>query len=179
MMVPIPVEMHDGVLELQPERQGPGFRLFRLLPRTTFDWTNVVSGGRLTYNLCAYVPLQDVPECLVVVRIHAADMAAGQQAQLVLQLVGWSADEPEQVFVSPTPLATVAIDSTAVPGTSVTARLRSDIGQYLRAVLHLDQASTPQVASVTLSVDLLARPVILLADEGDEWDEEDCGCDRA
>lgn len=157
-------------LELAACREGPGFRVFELLRRTNFSWSNVSGGGRLTYDLSAYVPVVGTPEAVLAVRVHAKLMGTGPRATLVLQLVGLSHDDPERIFVWSHALARVVIDRWTQEGICITARLRADMGTHVRALLHLDQATSPVSASVTLSAELLARTAA---------ESEACSCNPA
>lgn len=157
-------------LELEPCREGPGFRVFQIFPRTTFAWGNVVGGGLLSYDLSPYIPLTDTPEAIVVVRVHEIAMTVGQLARLELQLVSLSRDDPETIFVSGLHLVHIVVDASTQSGICLTGRLRADLGTHLRSVLHLRQATNPASASVTLSAELLARTTA---------DTEACSCSPA
>lgn len=156
-------------LQLKPVREGPGFRVLQLVSRTTFTWTNVFAGRRLTYDLCPYVPLQEAAEGLLIVRIHANGMAVGQRAELALQAVSLSPEEPETAFVASLTLASIVLTSSSGEDKCVTSRLRSDLGGHLRAILHLDQSASPTAAALTLSADLITRTAI---------EDEECTCAR-
>ncbi|MBX7077868.1 MAG: hypothetical protein K1X88_01695 [Nannocystaceae bacterium] len=141
-----------------PARQGEHWAVFELLPKTTFSFAALLPGGRLSYELGLPVPLVRWPECMLVVRMHGGTLAGtGARATLVCELATRCQDEPATAFVWPLPLASAVVDANTAAGSALMTRLRSDVGTLARSWIHLDQASVPTTATVTLSASLLAR----------------------
>jgi hypothetical protein len=138
-----------------PVRDGPGWCVYTLLPRTTFDWGSIESEGRVTYELGLPLDLVATPELMLVVRVHAAAFTTNR-ATFVLESVSRSDEDPGVAFFSSLPLASVVIDASAIGGSSRIERARCDVAPFVRARLHLDQDARND-GSMTLSAELVAR----------------------
>ena len=139
-----------------PARWGANYRVYTLLPKTTFSWGNVATGGRLTYELGLPLDVVAVPELVLVVRVHALGVSSAR-ATFVLEGTSRSDDEPEVAYAWVLPLATIVVDAGATVGGSQVAAARCDVSPLVRARLHLDQPGGPARDSVTLSAELGAR----------------------
>jgi hypothetical protein len=150
-----------------PDREGAGWCVYTLLPRTTFDWANIETDGRISYELGLPLDLVATPEVMLVVRVHAASFTSNR-ATFVLEAVSRSDDEPSVAYTSELPLASIVIDASATAGTSRIERARCDVAPFVRARVHLHQI-TRSAGSMTLSAQLVARAT----------QSGDCRCETA
>ena len=77
-----------------PVREGPGYRVYTLMPRTSFRWDNIDEGGQLSFDVGFPIDVVGTPDVLVVVRVHAVNGTTGV-ARLVLEGCSRSDEEPE------------------------------------------------------------------------------------
>jgi hypothetical protein len=144
--------------ELEPDREGVGFSVYRVLPRLTFSWGNLQQGGTLEYIIPRYMRIEADGDAQLIVRIHeSAESKEGGHTVVEAQTLSWSSEEPESMFISPQPAARIRIDSNALPGTCMIARLRLDLGSHLRLKVTFTCSGAPADNLLTISADLLTR----------------------
>lgn len=155
-----------------PIREGRGFRVYELLPPTTFSWTNVRGSTRLEHIVSALAPVTDAPEGIAIVRIHDNSIGVDALATVGFELVTPTNEDPGTTFDWVLSMGDVRIDAASGEQNCLVQRLRCDAGSHVRARVSLDQARTPLASAVTLSVELVLRY------EADDEGEQTCarGC---
>lgn len=158
---------------LQPERTRPGLLVYRLLPRTSFSWGNIVAKETLQFQIPRYVPIEVADEAQLVLRVHEGAGNGGGAIDVAAESVSFSCDDPETVFVATRAAATIQIPADGTSGFCVTKQLRGDLGGYIRLVLTFTRTGLAVDNSAALSADLVVRTAV------DSAEREDGSCARA
>jgi hypothetical protein len=149
----------DGLtLVLAPERVGRGVMVYRLLHRTSFSWGNISRNETLQYQIRRYVLVDTADDAQLVVRVHEG--AGAGAIEVAAEVVSFSPDEPEVVFVAERAAATILIPADGVSGYCVNERLRGDLGSHIRLVITFTRDGLASANTAALSADLVVRTAL-------------------
>jgi hypothetical protein len=128
-----------------------------VVPLTDFDGTNLQGSATQYIPLASRIDVSGYRQVDLMVRMEATTISAGTEIDIHLIRQAWTAQDPEQKFVDPSPLATVSLTSSDSAPAFKLASVTSGMGPMVAVWLGFQQASTPASLTANLSVELALR----------------------
>lgn len=137
--------------------------VIELFPRCRFKFSNLAVGQTLEVPMIRSLDVDEFADLSLIVRVHAADIAAGDSTvQVLVRSVSTTCEDPSVDFVDADPVATVTLDSGAAAGDLEVDPLSPTFGGSVQ-VRVMGSRPTSGNVDVTLSAELVAhtnaRPV--------------------
>jgi hypothetical protein len=134
--------------------------LVNILPKRTFDFSNVASGSSQKYTIAERIDISQYVDATLILRIHSA-VASGGTIAFEVYGDGFTAEDPSLKFATPVALAAVGttISSTVVAPALQTAGNSTGVNLSGRFALFRVTASRTSASNLnaTVSADLLLK----------------------
>jgi len=126
--------------------------LIRVLPKRVFDFSNLIVGTTMVFDVLERIDLSSAIDCMVAVRVHAATLSGGS---ITFDLVGdgHSEEDPGVGFATASPLFT----ATAIPAAVGLATYGGTVRTEFAKLLVSGNRTSASALLATVSIDLALR----------------------